>query len=196
MTIRPTLETFDSLVEERIANARRQGQFDELPGRGKPIAFDTDERLNVHLSDTEFFMNRMLKSQNTLPGWVEKHKDIDEDIQKLRIELKNIYAECFRESAPSQSQPNSSLSFGLKALTSWISPSKQTVAQSPPPTSADPPKFAETKEAIWRRRSKEWAELRIPEINARIRDFNLSSPGSSGKKNALNMDVEIERASS
>jgi hypothetical protein len=33
---------FDAIAEERIAEAIRRGEFDNLPGAGKPLAFDDD----------------------------------------------------------------------------------------------------------------------------------------------------------
>ncbi len=33
---------FDHLVEQRIAQAQAEGHFDDLPGKGKPLAMDDD----------------------------------------------------------------------------------------------------------------------------------------------------------
>ncbi|KAJ3140121.1 hypothetical protein HK100_010379 [Physocladia obscura] len=189
MTIRPTFENFDSLVEQRIATAQRAGQFDDLPGKGKPIRFDTDDRLNVHMSDTEYFMNNVMKSQNARPAWIEIGKEIAEETLKLRKELKELHEQCVRP--PHQNTSfridSPSLSFGLAAISSWLMGSNTVVAKKIPQQSNEPASFQ------WKKRGKEWATLRITAINKRINDYNLQSPGGATKKLLLNVNDELAK---
>ncbi|KAJ3023912.1 UNVERIFIED_CONTAM: hypothetical protein HDU68_008402 [Siphonaria sp. JEL0065] len=194
LTIRPNMDSFDSLVEEQIAKARRKGEFDDLPGRGKPIDFNTEERLNVHLSDTEFFMNRMVKAQNALPPWIEKGKTVDQEKAMLQNELKDIYKDCFRTPSDASSPSSgTSLSFSLKALSSWISSTPEAPTLSS--QRQQQPIFTESSEGAWRRKGLEWAELRIPQINKLVREYNLESPGSAAKKALLIVEDELQKAS-
>ncbi|KAJ3241568.1 hypothetical protein HDU81_000107 [Chytriomyces hyalinus] len=196
LTIRPTLDSFESLVDEQIARARRKGQFDDLSGRGKPIQFDTDERLNLHLSDTELIMNRMIKSQNVLPGWIEAGQEVDRETAKLRKELEDLARDCFHPNAnesnlhdhptPAVTSKQSS-SLGLW-ITSLLAVREQ---QQPSPTNTSNSASAESK---WKASGEEWASKRIDEINAKTRDYNLQSPGV--KKVLLSVEKELQKARS
>ncbi|KAI9011278.1 hypothetical protein BC832DRAFT_335298 [Gaertneriomyces semiglobifer] len=96
-TVRPTsMSGWNSIIEERIAMARRDGQFDNLQGRGKPIDLASDDRKNPFITPTEFFMHRMIKAQGYVPPWIELGKDIEDDIAKLRKEMRDIWAQCRR----------------------------------------------------------------------------------------------------
>ncbi|TPX63526.1 hypothetical protein CcCBS67573_g08649 [Chytriomyces confervae] len=196
LTIRPTLDSFETLVDAQIARARRKGQFDDLSGRGKPIQFDTDERLNVHLSDTELIMNRMIKSQNVLPGWIEAGQEVDRETAKLRKELEDLARECFRPNVNDSnsyhhptpvesSQQSTSLGLWIRNL---LGAREQ---QRPSPTNANSSVSAESR---WKASGHEWASKRIDEINAKIRDYNLQSPGV--KKVLLSVEKELQKARS
>ncbi|KAF9651188.1 hypothetical protein BDM02DRAFT_3184676 [Thelephora ganbajun] len=52
------MEGWRSLVEARIENARIQGRFDNVKGRGKPMAANDDEK-NPFIGREEFLMNQM-----------------------------------------------------------------------------------------------------------------------------------------
>jgi hypothetical protein len=65
--------SFDKLVEEKIREAMRAGEFDNLAGRGKPIDlrpyFDTPEDLRLAYS--------VLKSAGVVPEEAELLKEIE-----------------------------------------------------------------------------------------------------------------------
>jgi hypothetical protein len=71
---RPTLRTYESLVDQKIARAMAEGQFTNLPGEGQPQRWDDDSqvpedlRLGYHL----------LKSNGFAPPWIEARRDVDE----------------------------------------------------------------------------------------------------------------------
>jgi DnaJ family protein C protein 28 len=71
---------FRRITEERIEQAMRDGTFDNLPGKGKPLKLDEDPggdpawRLAHHLLHSQGF---------TLP-WIEMRREILADIERLR----------------------------------------------------------------------------------------------------------------
>jgi hypothetical protein len=61
-----------SIVEERIQEAQRDGLFDNLPGKGKPLALDDDSGIPEDLRLTF----KILKNSNCLPIEMELRKEI------------------------------------------------------------------------------------------------------------------------
>ena len=72
--------SIEKFVEEQVRRAIEAGEFDNLPGKGKPIDlkayFDTPEDLRMAYS--------ILKSNNFVPEEVEMLKEIE--AQKKRLE--------------------------------------------------------------------------------------------------------------
>ena len=50
--------------------ARAQGRFDNIRGRGRPMAIGNDER-NPFIGREEFLMNRIVQRNGAVPPWVE-----------------------------------------------------------------------------------------------------------------------------
>ena len=71
----------DKFIDEQIRKAIEAGEFDKLPGKGKPIDlsayFETPEELRMAYS--------MLKSNNFVPEEVEILKDINELKKRLSV---------------------------------------------------------------------------------------------------------------
>ncbi len=63
---------FEQIVEERIRQAQRQGEFDNLPGNGKPLP---REDLS-HVPEELRLAYRILKNADCLPPEVELKKEI------------------------------------------------------------------------------------------------------------------------
>lgn len=80
----------DKFIDEQIRKAIEAGEFDNLPGKGKPIDlsayFETPEELRMAYS--------MLKSNNFVPEEVEILKDIND--------LKKRLSECSDENEKSK----------------------------------------------------------------------------------------------
>jgi hypothetical protein len=78
------------IAEQRILEAQREGAFDNLPGRGKPLELEDlswvpeDLRIGYHV----------LKNAHVLPPEVELHKDI----HSLEDLLKHVEDETERRS--------------------------------------------------------------------------------------------------
>ena len=62
---------FEAIVEERIKAAQKQGEFDNLEGKGKPLAFEESQLPN------EFRMaHKILKNSGFLPPEIEIRKQM------------------------------------------------------------------------------------------------------------------------
>ena len=69
---------FDELVEQRIRKAMAAGAFDDLPGRGRPLALDDDALVPEDLR----VAYRVLKNAGYVPEELELRKEIA-GIQRL-----------------------------------------------------------------------------------------------------------------
>lgn len=63
---------FDKIAEERIREAIERGEFDDLPGKGKPLDLDDDS----HLPQDIRLSYKILKNANCLPPELELRKEI------------------------------------------------------------------------------------------------------------------------
>jgi len=53
-----------------MKNARAQGIFNDIKGRGKPVFISNDEK-NPFIGREEFLMNRIVQRNGAAPPWVE-----------------------------------------------------------------------------------------------------------------------------
>ena len=60
------------IVEKRIQEAQRKGEFDNLPGHGKPIEFEEDR----HIPEDLRLAYKILKNADCLPPEIEEKKEI------------------------------------------------------------------------------------------------------------------------
>ncbi|TPX31772.1 hypothetical protein SmJEL517_g04970 [Synchytrium microbalum] len=180
-----SMSGFNSLVEERIQAARREGLFDNLKGRGQPLK-EEDERLgNPYLDATTFFLNRMVKNQGHLPPWIEMGKDIDSNILKSRHELLTMRREWLSKHSPFQ-PPKASPFQTVNNPVVW--PFIKGQSSTPPVT--------HTSQALkeWETRALSWATVRCQETNGMIRKFNIEAPRGIPQRFMLNPANEVKRA--
>ena len=64
---------FEKIVEERIRQAQKKGDFNALPGRGRPIDLAADQGIPEDLR----LAYKMLKNADCLPPEVELKKEIE-----------------------------------------------------------------------------------------------------------------------
>jgi hypothetical protein len=64
----------ESIVEERIQAAMRRGDFDNLPGTGKPLELDDDRLVPVEVR----IAHRILKNAGLVPPEVFERREIAE----------------------------------------------------------------------------------------------------------------------
>lgn len=63
---------FDDIIEHRIQEAMAKGDFDNLPGYGKPLRLEDDS----HIPEDLRMAYKVLKNANCLPPEVELRRDI------------------------------------------------------------------------------------------------------------------------
>ncbi len=67
------MDLFGAIAERRILEAMERGEFDDLPGKGKPLSLEDDDPM----VPAELRMAyRMLKNAGMLPPELELHKEI------------------------------------------------------------------------------------------------------------------------
>ena len=64
---------FDRIIEERIRQAQKQGEFDNLTGAGKPLKLDND----AHVAPELRIAYKALKNADCLPPEIELKKEIE-----------------------------------------------------------------------------------------------------------------------
>lgn len=67
------LSGFERIIEERIQKAMRQGEFDNLPGAGKPLVLEDDR----HIPEDIRLTYKILKNADCLPPEIELKKEIE-----------------------------------------------------------------------------------------------------------------------
>ncbi len=63
---------WSDLVEEILSEARARGDFDNLPGKGKPLRLDDD-----HYAGDKALAYRILKNNDIAPPEIERGREID-----------------------------------------------------------------------------------------------------------------------
>ncbi len=63
---------FQKIVEERIRKAQEEGQFDNLPGKGKPVVIEDDSNIPEDLR----LAYKILKNAGCLPPELQLKKEI------------------------------------------------------------------------------------------------------------------------
>ena len=79
-------EVIARVAERKIQEAIEEGKFDNLPGKGKPIVFEEDAGVPLHIR----MANKVLKNAGGLPDWVMAQRDIlaeQQEITTLRARL-------------------------------------------------------------------------------------------------------------
>ena len=75
----PHFDWTESVAERKIQEAMEAGEFDNLPGKGKPLDLDVNPFEPAHLRA----VNRLLKNSRALPDWLQMQKDIEHEIALL-----------------------------------------------------------------------------------------------------------------
>ena len=65
-------EAFDKIAEKKIREAIDNGEFDDLPGKGKPLQLEDDR----HLPQDIRLAHKILKNADCLPPELEIRKEI------------------------------------------------------------------------------------------------------------------------
>lgn len=81
---------YESWIDRQIRQAQERGDFDNLPGHGRPLAGDDP---NLALAGDDALGLRLLKSNDALPAWVELNKELANDRAACRRILAAYTAE-------------------------------------------------------------------------------------------------------
>jgi len=71
---------FIRIVEEKILEGIREGQFDNLRGKGKPLVWDE----NAFEKEEMRLANHILKENGVLPEWLGKKQEIETETIIIR----------------------------------------------------------------------------------------------------------------
>ncbi len=63
------------VAERKIQDAMDEGQFANLPGKGKPIRFEDDLSIPAH----QRLAAKILRNARALPEWIQTEKDIERE---------------------------------------------------------------------------------------------------------------------
>ena len=89
VVVRPAQEQRITQALERLANdlireAMAKGEFDHLPGQGKPLAYSLP---NVALDDMSSKINHMLVNAGFKPEWITLEQEMRDDLRKLKLKI-------------------------------------------------------------------------------------------------------------
>jgi len=82
------MNIFQRIVEEKIEQAMREGVFDNLPGKGKPLKLDEKPGEDP----TWRLAHHLLRNQGFTLPWIEMRSEIQADIERLRRDMASFAA--------------------------------------------------------------------------------------------------------
>ena len=86
-------------IDDPIKKAMQEGQFDDLPGKGKPLNLDQNP-----FADPEWELaHHMLKSSGYTLPWIEARQQIEKELEEARADLKRAWE--WKQSAAAQKLP-------------------------------------------------------------------------------------------
>ncbi len=84
-----SMEEWADLVSNRIEEAMRRGDFDNLSGRGKPLSLDNDP----FVPEEQQMAFRLLKNNDLVPGWIADRKEMLRVVESWREQFQRIVGE-------------------------------------------------------------------------------------------------------
>jgi hypothetical protein len=74
------MDIFTQIAEEKIREAQAKGEFDNLPGKGKPLNLDEDNHVPQELK----IAYKILKNSGYIPPELELQKEINTTLDLLK----------------------------------------------------------------------------------------------------------------
>ncbi len=68
------MDFWREMARNKIDEAIRSGEWDDLPGKGKPLHLEDDSDVPEHLR----LANKVLRDANVTPPWIDERREIDE----------------------------------------------------------------------------------------------------------------------
>ena len=113
-------EDLQDLVESRIHHAMVNGEFNNLPGKGKPLKFLSEYTSSAHPEGEFGAAVRIMKQNNVKPPWLELMSDIDKEKARFRKDLRRawkLFGSCNSDSWTLSLQV---FEERVKELNSWV----------------------------------------------------------------------------
>ncbi|KAJ0235123.1 Tetratricopeptide repeat [Hirschfeldia incana] len=105
-----------NVVEQRIWHSMEEGQFENLPGKGKPLNLHT----NPHADPAEDTLYRILNKNGFAPEWVELNKDIRSKAKEWRVSLKKAWAMKLEDDQSGWEEQSNLLKTQLKQINNMV----------------------------------------------------------------------------
>jgi hypothetical protein len=80
------IETWSDLAGQRIEEAMRRGDFDNLSGRGKPQRDDT----NPFVPQDQQMAFRLLQNNDLVPDWIAERREVLRGVEEWRRNMRQI----------------------------------------------------------------------------------------------------------
>ena len=189
------------LADHQIREAMRRGEFDNLPGRGKPL------NLDPRASSGDALVAGILKEANVVPEWIELARRIDEQREQLARETEAARARFAEHRAAAEALLTRwRAARHLEGRTRSVRPEggrpgawsflRRVRAEDPRGLEAG---LRQALAAGDRRRTEAFGVLcrRVYEINRRARRYNVVVPIPSRQRALLSLDdraAEFARA--
>ena len=77
------LSEWTDIVGQRIEQAMREGVFDNLPGKGKPL----DLKKNPFVPEDRQMAYKLLENNDLAPSWIGERTSVLKAIESLRVEI-------------------------------------------------------------------------------------------------------------
>lgn len=82
-------EQWRDLISQRIEEAMREGKFDNLPGRGKPLDLSPQPYVPADMQ----MANSLLKNNGLAPAWISGRNQVLAEIERFRSKLRREVVE-------------------------------------------------------------------------------------------------------
>lgn len=83
-------DDYENPVDKIIRQAREAGEFDDLPGKGKPLRWEDE----THVPETQRMANRILKNSGFTLDWIELGRELDAQAEEARRKLEIARQAC------------------------------------------------------------------------------------------------------
>ncbi|GAA5925016.1 uncharacterized protein JCM15063_005792 [Sporobolomyces koalae] len=157
------MRVYEGFIEEKIKKAREQGLFKNVKGRGKPIPRDEEEG-NPFISRDDFLINRILKTQDAAPPWIELQKELEQSLSSFRSTLASSWT---RRAIRIRSSEGLTRSVIVEIEQGW-------------------------RDREWERTESKYHETAVKEVNDLTRRFNIIAPYHV-RRPLLNLESELVR---
>ena len=101
-----TPQDWDTLVNQRIEEAMRNGAFDNLRNKGKPL----DASPDPHVPPDMQMANSLLKNNDLAPAWISDRGAMLAAIERFRAKLRTVAAD-FAQARAEAATPNGASSW-------------------------------------------------------------------------------------